>query len=210
LTLAIPCGQSVPTPDAGVAASAEHPPDVEYVPTVPEVVDKMLEVARVEEKDVVYDLGCGDGRILVEAARKYGAHGVGVDIDPVRVMEARENVKKNGVERLVRIEQGDLFTVDLSPATVVTLYLLPELNVRLVPQLEKLQNGARIVSHDYAIEGVPHERSWSVRVTAEQRAGTHWLCRGNGPCVDCRTVRDCPPIEHSVYLWHAPIKKTPR
>src|SRR5262245_35998076 len=101
----------------------------------------MLEVAGVGEKDVVYDLGCGDGRILVEAARKYGARGVGIDIDPARVMEARENVKKNGVERLVRIEQGDLFKVDLSPATVVTLYLLPELNARLVPQLEKLQNG---------------------------------------------------------------------
>jgi ribosomal protein L11 methylase PrmA len=176
---------------------------------VPEVVDKMLEVAGVGEKDVVYDLGCGDGRILVEAARKYGARGLGIDIDPARVMEARENVRKNGVEQLVRIEQGDLFTVDLSPATVVTLYLLPELNVRLVPQLEKLQNGARIVSHDYDIEGVRHERSWSVRATAEQRVGTHWLCRGSGPCVDCTITQDCPPIEHSIYLWHAPIKKTP-
>jgi SAM-dependent methyltransferase len=187
-------------------AAAERPPDVEYVPSAPKVVDRMLEIAEVGEQDVVYDLGCGDGRIVVEAARRFGARGVGIDIDPTRVKEARENARRHGVERLVRIEQNDLFAVDLSPATVVTLYLLPELNVRLIPQLEKLPSGARIVSHEHAIEGIPHDASWSVSTEEEPRPGSHWLCRGSGPCVDCTVARDCPPIEHSIYLWRAPIR----
>lgn len=120
------------------AAKEEEPkfirtPDVIYVPTPYEVVEKMLEVAQVKKGDVVYDLGCGDGRIVVTAAKKYGVRAVGFDIDPERIKEARENVRKNGVEDLVRIEQKDIFTLDLSEATVVTLYLLPQLNVKLFP-----------------------------------------------------------------------------
>jgi 2-polyprenyl-3-methyl-5-hydroxy-6-metoxy-1,4-benzoquinol methylase len=124
-------------------------PDVIYVPTRQNVVDTMLTVAKVKAGDVVYDLGCGDGRIVVAAA-KLGARGIGIDIDPKRVAEANENVKKNGVGDRVKILNQDLFTTDLSEATVVTLYLLPSLNMKLRPTLWKtLKPGTRIVSHDF-------------------------------------------------------------
>jgi ribosomal protein L11 methylase PrmA len=130
--------------------AAPRAPDVIYVPTPQEVVDAMLKVASVTSKDTVYDLGCGDGRIVVTAARVYGAHGVGVDIDPQRVAEANANVKAAGVGDKVRIIEGDLFEVDLTPATVVTLYLLPQLNLKLQPKLFKeLKPGTRIVSHAF-------------------------------------------------------------
>lgn len=129
-------------------------PDVIYVPTPQPVVDKMLDLAKPKKTDVLYDLGCGDGRIVVTAAKKYGIKAFGFDIDPERVDEARENVRKNGVEDLVTIEEKDIFTIDLSPANIVTLYLLPELNVKLIPQLEKLQPGSRVVTHDFDIEGI--------------------------------------------------------
>ena len=121
-------------------------PDVIFVPTPQEVVDKMLELAEVKEGDVVYDLGCGDGRIPVTAAKKYGARGVGIDIDPQRIKEANDNVQKNGVGDRVRIIQGDLFETNISEATVVTLYLLPSLNQKLIPKLTKeLKPGTRSV-----------------------------------------------------------------
>ncbi len=128
-------------------------PDVIYVPTPQAVVDKMLEMAEVKKGDVVYDLGCGDGRIVVTAAKKYGVKAIGFDIDPQRVKEANENVKSNKVEHLVTIKQEDIFTLDLREASVVTLYLLPDLNVRLMPQLAKLKPGSRIVSHDFDLRG---------------------------------------------------------
>ncbi|GIW81304.1 MAG: RNA methyltransferase [Gemmatales bacterium] len=140
-------------------------PDVIFVPTPQKVVDKMLEIAKVSKNDVVYDLGCGDGRIVVTAAKKYGCKAVGFDIDPKRVKESLENVKKNQVEHLVEIKQEDIFTLDLSKATVVTLYLLPSLNVKLLPQLEKMKPGSRIVSHSFEIEGVIPEKT--VKVTAD-------------------------------------------
>jgi tRNA G37 N-methylase Trm5 len=124
-----------------------------YVPTPQPVVDKMLEMAEVKKGDVVYDLGCGDGRIVVTAAKKYGVKAVGFDIDPQRVKEALENVRSNKVEHLVTIKQEDIFTLDLREASVVTLYLLPDLNVRLMPQLAKLKPGSRIVSHDFDMRG---------------------------------------------------------
>jgi uncharacterized protein (TIGR03000 family) len=126
-------------------------PDVPYVPTPQEVVDKMLEMADVTDQDTLYDLGCGDGRILITAAKNFKTKGVGIDIDPERVAEARAAVKKAGVEKLVEIRQGDLFKVkDLGKASVVTMYLLPEVNLKLKPILQKqLKIGARIVSHDY-------------------------------------------------------------
>ncbi len=139
----------------GPALTAELPDpkrklDVWYVPTTSEVVDRMLDVADVKPLDVIYDLGCGDGRIVIAAAKKYGARGVGVDLDPARIREARANAKKAGVEGLVRFEVGDLFKTDLTEATVVTLYLLPELNRRLKPKLfAELPTGARVVSHDF-------------------------------------------------------------
>ncbi len=132
------------------AAAPTRRPDVIYVPTPEPVVEAMLQVANVTKNDIVYDLGCGDGRIPVTAARKYGARGVCFDIDPERIKEANENVAKNNVGNLVRVVQGDLFEQDLSGATVITLYLLPSLNVKLMPKLmRELKPGTRIVSHAF-------------------------------------------------------------
>jgi SAM-dependent methyltransferase len=123
-----------------------------YVPTPPEVVDRMLSLAKVGPKDVVYDLGCGDGRIVIAAAKKYGARGVGVDIDPVRINESLANARKAGVEKLVTFKLQDAMQTDVSDATVVTLYLLSFANVQLRPILEKqLKPGARIVSHNFGM-----------------------------------------------------------
>ena len=138
-----------------IAAQADVPSpnrklDVWYVPTPNEIVDRMLDVANVSPLDVVYDLGCGDGRIVIAAAKKYGTRGVGVDLDPARIREAQANAKKAGVENLVTFKVADLFKTDLTEATVVTLYLLPELNRRLKPKLfAELKPGARVVSHDW-------------------------------------------------------------
>lgn len=124
-------------------------PDVIYVPTPQEVVDGMLRLAKVTKDDVVYDLGSGDGRIPITAAQKYGARGIGFDINPVRIAEANANLKAAGVGDKVRFVEADLFQQDLSEATVVTLYLLPSLNLKLRPTLWKLKPGTRIVSHSF-------------------------------------------------------------
>jgi len=132
------------------AAAPVRRPDVIFVPTPEAVVEAMLQVANVTKNDTVYDLGCGDGRIPVTAAKKYGARGVCFDIDPQRIREANENVAKNSVGNLVKVVEGDLFEQDLSGASVVTLYLLPSLNVKLMPKLMKeLKPGTRIVSHAF-------------------------------------------------------------
>jgi hypothetical protein len=147
-------GQAGPAPALEVAPPApDRQPDVIYVPTPQVVVDKMLELAEVKPGDVVYDLGCGDGRIIVTAAKKFGVRAYGFDINPQRVKESLENVKANGVEDLVTIMHADVFTLDLSKANVITLYLLPSLNVKLMPQLEKCKPGTRIVSHDFDMRG---------------------------------------------------------
>jgi len=110
----------------------------------------MLKLAKVTSADTVYDLGCGDGRIVVTAAKMYGAHGVGIDINPERIKEARENAKKAGVENLVRFEENDLFVADIKPATVVTLFLLPQVNLKLKPKLlSDLKPGTRVVSNTF-------------------------------------------------------------
>jgi predicted RNA methylase len=125
-------------------------PDVIYVPTPQEVVDAMLKLANVTAKDVVYDLGCGDGRIPITAAKSFGARGVGIDIDPQRIKEASENLKTAGVGDKVKFMNADLFETNISEATVVTLYLLPSLNIKLMPKLQKeLRAGTRIVSHSF-------------------------------------------------------------
>jgi ubiquinone/menaquinone biosynthesis C-methylase UbiE len=125
-------------------------PDVIYVPTPQEVVDAMLEVAQVKSNDVVYDLGSGDGRIPITAAQKYGARGVGIDINPERIKEAMANLAKAGVSDKVRFMNADLFETNISEATVVTLYLLPSLNEKLRPKLfRELKAGTRIVSHAF-------------------------------------------------------------
>ena len=159
-------------------------PDVIFVPTPQEVVDKMLELAEVKEGDVVYDLGCGDGRIPVTAAKKYGVKAVGFDVDPQRIKESNENVEKNGVGKLVTIKQEDIFKQDLSKANVVTLYLLPSLNVKLMPQLRKLKPGSRIVSHSFDMRGAKPKKV----VQVQTKEGG----------------------EHTVYLWVVPWEKERR
>jgi SAM-dependent methyltransferase len=163
------------------AAEEDRRPDVVYVPTPHDVVDKMLELARVKKGDLVYDLGCGDGRIVVAAAKK-GAKAIGYDISPERVEEAKANVKKNKVESSARILEKDIFTLDLSKANVITLYLLPALNVKLIPQLEKLKPGSRIVSHSFDMEGVVPDRE--VDMTSQEDGESH-----------------------TIYLWTIPLKK---
>lgn len=132
-------------------ALAERPlPKVPYVTTPQDIVDRMLSMAKVGRGDVVYDLGCGDGRIVISAARSHGARGVGIDLDPDRIREAHANARAAGVQDRVRFRQADLFRTDFSPASVVMLYLLFEVNLRLMPQLwRQLQVGARVVSHDF-------------------------------------------------------------
>ena len=126
--------------------------DVFYLPTADTSLDPMLKLAGVGPTDTVYDLGCGDGRIVIAAARDFGAHGVGIEIDPVLVREARENARKAGVADKVEIRQGDMFETDLKPATVVVLYLLEKLNLRLRPKLQKeLRPGSRVVSHVFGM-----------------------------------------------------------
>ena len=125
-------------------------PDIHWVPTPPAVVDAMLKLADVKPTDTVYDLGCGDGVIVTTAAQKYGAKAVGIDIDPQRVKEATERAQKMGVSDKVEIRQGDLFEANIADATVVTLYLLQSLNIKLMPKLQKeLKPGTRIVSQSF-------------------------------------------------------------
>jgi SAM-dependent methyltransferase len=156
-------------------------PDVIFVPTHPDVLDKMLELAEVKKDDVLYDLGCGDGRIVVTAAKRYGCRAVGIDIDPRRVKESKERAQKEEVSGVVEIKQGDIFEEDLGKATVVTLYLTPRLNVQLIPQLEKMKPGSRIVSHDFDMKGVKPKKVVEV------------------PLKDGR--------KKTVYLWVTPLEK---
>ena len=157
-------------------------PDVIYVPTPQKVVDKMLEMAQVTKDDLLYDLGCGDGRIVVTAAKEYGCRAAGYELHAGRVRKSLENVAKNNVSHLARIEQKDIFTLDLSKANVITLYLLPELNVKLIPQLEKLKPGSRIVSHDFDMRGVKPDK------VVEMTIDDNW-------------------DQHTIYLWTTPLNK---
>ncbi len=138
-------------------------PDVIFVPTPQEVVDAMLKMAKVGPNDVIYDLGSGDGRIPITAARTYKARGVGIDIDPQRIREATENLKAAGVGDRVRFLNQDLFTTDISEATVVTLYLLPSLNLKVLPKLNKeLKPGTRVVSHAFDMGDIKAEQTANV------------------------------------------------
>ena len=178
------------SPAAPVAGPVvpERKPDVIYVPTPRKVVEEMLRMAELKPDDVVYDLGCGDGRIVIAAAQLRGVKAVGYDIDPERVKEARANVRAAGVEHLVRIEQADVFTLDLTGATVITLYLLPQLNVRLMPQLARLRAGARILSHNFDMRGA---KPVEVRhVTVEPGGDGDFFVDEDG--------------NHTVYKWVVP------
>ena len=135
-------------------------PDVIFVPTPNDIVATMLRMAAVSKKDTVYDLGCGDGRIVIAAVRDFGARGVGIDIDPDRIREANENAARARVTGKVKFIQGDLFQADISEATVVTLYLLTELNLKLRPKLmHDLNPGTRVVSHAFAMGDWKPERT---------------------------------------------------
>jgi SAM-dependent methyltransferase len=180
-------GNASDTAQTAVAQPGRKP-DVVYVPTPQPVVNKMLEMAEVKPGDVVYDLGCGDGRIVVAAAKKYGVKAVGFDIDPQRVKEALDNVRSNKVEHLVTIKQVDIFTLDLRAASVVTLYLLPDLNVRLMPQLEKLKPGSRIVSHEFAMRGAKPAQTERISIPSEEESE-----QDSG--------------EHTIYKWIVPWEK---
>jgi SAM-dependent methyltransferase len=151
-------------------------PDVHYVPTPEDVVDEMLRVTGVTKDDIVYDLGCGDGRLVITAARRFGARGVGIDIDPQRISESRDNARQAGVTDRVRFLEQDLFEADIGQATVVTLYLLPKLNVQLRPKLLRdLKPGTRVVSHDFDMaEWQPDQ---TIRVPGASRSHTvhYWV-----------------------------------
>ena len=167
LSLCAACTQSLSSamlgagrPDSsGSDNTLQREPDVPYVATPPAVVAKMLEIAQVTKDDVVYDLGSGDGRIVIMAAQRFGARGVGVEIDPDLVREARENAQRAGVADRVQFLVQDLFETDLRAATVVTLYLLESVNLELRPKLwRELQPGTRVVSHDFSMGDWPPEQ----------------------------------------------------
>ena len=169
LVLALSAGaqtavQQAPQAPAAAPQKELRMPDVVFVPTPQDVVEAMLKVAKVGKGDVLYDLGSGDGRIPITAARKYGiARGVGIDINPVRIKEANENLARAGVGDRVRFVNADLFESDLSEATVITLYLLPELNLKLLPKLLKeLKPGTRIVSHAFDMGSWKPQRALDV------------------------------------------------
>jgi SAM-dependent methyltransferase len=183
-----------PSADRPQATAAPEPKlDVIYWASPQPIVDRMLELAQVKSSDVVYDLGCGDARSLVTAAKRYGARGFGFDLDPRRVAEARESARQNGVEHLVRVEQADIFQLDLSPADVVFLFLLTRLNERLLPQLVKLRPGSRIVSHEFDMAGAQPTRILRVSGPPDGPPGTD-------PQVTAM---------HKLYLWQVPWRKQP-
>ena len=163
------------------SATTEAPtrvPDVVYVPTPMSVVNEMLRLANVQSDDVIYDLGSGDGRIVISAAQQYGTRGIGIDIDPQRIQEANENAQKEEVSDRVQFLQQDLFEADFRNATVVTLYLLPELNVKLRPKLlRELKPGTRIVSHAFDMG------EWEADETVEVDGKTvyYWVVPENPP-----------------------------
>jgi SAM-dependent methyltransferase len=152
LLAAVAASVTIAAGPAAPQAGQPSPNLAPYMATPQEVVDRMLQMADVTKTDVVYDLGSGDGRLVITAAKRYGARGVGIDIDPALITQSRANARKEGVESLVEFRQQDALTVDLSPASVVTLYLLSGANLKLRPRLQKeLKPGSRIVSHQFGM-----------------------------------------------------------
>lgn len=150
---------------------------VPFVPTPQDVVERMLELAQVKKGDVVYDLGSGDGRIVITAAKKYGVKAIGFEIDPERIRESRENIRKEGVGKLVEIREQDIRTVDLSPASVLTMYLLPEVNLMIRPNIWKqMKPGSRAVSHDFDM--------------------------GDWKPLKTESIKDSSGWDHTLYLWN--------
>jgi SAM-dependent methyltransferase len=171
---------------AGQSTKPARDPDVPYVPTTEPAVQAMLKLAGVKKTDVVYDLGCGDGRIVIAAAKNYGARGVGIDINPVRIAEAKENARKAGVEKLVRFEEKDLFQADIHEATVVTLFLLPTVNMKLRPKLlQDLKPGTRVVSNTFDMGDWKPDKEATVGGVDDVEA----------------------PLSRDLYLWVIPQKR---
>jgi SAM-dependent methyltransferase len=159
---------------ANCASAQQQPakaPDVPFVPTDEKIVDEMLKVANVRKGDVLYDLGSGDGRIVITAATRYGTRGTGIELVPELVREAQENARKAGVSSLAKFVQGDIFEADFSEATVVTMYLLPAVNMQLRPKLLALRPGTRIVSHNYDLGDWKPERT--IRIVLDD--GEHFV-----------------------------------
>ena len=154
---------AIVAPSSAQTPAALRSPDVIFVPTPQEVVDAMLKLANVSARDVVYDLGSGDGRIPITAARTYGARGVGIDIDPQRIREATENLKTSGMGDKVRFLNQDLFTTNISDATVVTLYLLPSLNLKVLPKLNaELKPGTRVVANAFDMGDIKPQETQNI------------------------------------------------
>jgi len=170
-----------------ITATAQRPEpslDAPFVPTSEAAVEAMLKLADVKKTDIIYDLGCGDGRIVIAAAKTYGARGVGIDIDPERIKEAIQNARKAGVSKLVRFEERDLFQADIHSATVVTLFLLPRINLQLRPKLlRELKPGARIVSNTFDMGDWKADK----RLTLPGDDGS-----------------DATFLSHKLYLWIVP------
>ena len=167
------------TPAATASPNAQL--DVPYVPTHQMIVDEMLKMAEVKASDLLYDLGSGDGRIPITAAKRFGTRGVGVDLDPQRIKEANENAQKAGVTDRVTFIQGDLFKTDFKEATVLTLYLLPDVNLKLKPEILKMKPGTRVVSHNYDMGDWTPEKS--------------------------KTIVTPDGVDHYVYFWRVPEQK---
>lgn len=171
-----PAGQNLKS------AQAQEGKIVPYVPTPQKVVDRMLALAQVKKGDVVYDLGSGDGRIVITAAKKYGVKAIGFEIDPERIKESQENIKKAGVGHLVEIRRQDIRTVDLSRASVLTMYLLPDVNMMMRPKIWKeMKPGSRVVSHDFDMG------DWKPLKTETIEDGSNW--------------------SHTLYLWHVEARR---
>jgi SAM-dependent methyltransferase len=171
----------------GTAFSAEtsaagKTPDCVYVGTPNDVVDKMLDMARIKETDMVYDPGCGDGRMVVTAAKKYGCKGVGFEIVPELIERGRKLAQKRKVDNLVQIKDEDIFKVDYRRADVIVMYLLPDMITRLLPRFEKMKDGSRIVAHDYGIRGVTPDKTESVKSNEDN-------------------------VTHTLYVYTLPLKK---
>jgi SAM-dependent methyltransferase len=157
-----------------VYGQAKRQPDVPYVPTSEPAVEGMLRLANVQKNDIVYDLGCGDGRLVIAAAKIYGAHAVGIDINPERIKEAKENARKAGVENLVQFREEDLFTADIHDASVVTLFLLTSVNLQLRPKLLKdLKPGSRVVSNTFEMGDWKPDKE----ITVESTEGNYFSKR---------------------------------
>lgn len=172
-----------PVADSPAVPTPKRDLDVPYVPTHQMIVDEMLRMAEVKGSDVLYDLGSGDGRIPITAARQFGTRGVGIDLNPVRIKEANANAKQAGVTDKVTFIEGDIFKSDFREASVVTLYLLPAINLQLRPQLmEQLKSGTRVVSHNYDMG------DWKPEQT--------------------KTITTPDGVDHFIYFWRIPEKKS--